>query len=230
MNASAATRLIQPVGSAAPRPYADAHRDQVDDAVAIVMPMRTGHDPVAGGEGQRHELGLVAQLGDEDDAEGEQRAVQDGVHGRRASLVRPGFEAREPRPDRLTVWSKVSPAPPERGRAAGRRPENRSSSVCRPRHWGLLPFAARQITRGHPAGAAVRERDRRLTGPPGRPRSGDERTAAGEPDRRRPHQHQERRRGVAASQTGRPTSDERDQVGTDDDGAPDRPRSTTAVP
>ena len=36
--------------------------------------------PVAGGEGQRHELGLVAQLGDEHDAEADGERDQEAVH------------------------------------------------------------------------------------------------------------------------------------------------------
>jgi hypothetical protein len=43
MNASAAARLIQPVGSAAPSPKPMATEARWTIAVAIVMPRRTGH-------------------------------------------------------------------------------------------------------------------------------------------------------------------------------------------
>src|SRR4051795_7577663 len=42
-NASAAARLIQPVGSAVPRPYPMATEARWTIAVAMVMPSRTGH-------------------------------------------------------------------------------------------------------------------------------------------------------------------------------------------
>ena len=77
-------------------------------AVATVMPISTGIGLEAGGEGQRHQLGLVAQLGDEDDAEADDQRGEETVHD-----VLPDQAGRRYRgalDPAATAWSKVSPA------------------------------------------------------------------------------------------------------------------------
>ena len=200
-----------PGGQRRPEAEPDADRHEVDDRGGDRDADEHRPHAVAGGEGHGHELGLVAQLGDEDDAEGDERADEYGVHAGRASFG-PAGTKRETRPGSLLPGSKVSPASPERGRAAGRRPENRRPSVCRPRHWGLLPFAAPDGTRHAPAGAAARRRDHRLTrlGPPafGSPPAVERgRRVPGriEDERRRPHQQQGHARAARrARPVGRP--------------------------
>ncbi len=211
-------------------------RDEVDDRRGDRDADEDRPHLEAGGEGERHELGLVAQLGDEDDAEGDERADEDGVHGTVGPLsVRPGRGAR-PRPGSMLPGSKVSPASPERGRAAGRPPENRRRSACRPRHWGLLPFAAppdyrprRAAVRSHTVTWPHAQRLRRTRGrSPARPlRSAASRAAAGRRlvasrNGRRPHEHE-----GPAEQDREPDRlaghGERDQPDRDDDGPADGP-------
>src|SRR3954451_22253028 len=95
MNASAATRLIQPVGRAAPSPKPDGDGHQMDDGGGDRDAEQHRPHPEPGGEGQGHELRFVAQLGDEDDAESDECADENCVHGTGwASLIRPGRDAR----------------------------------------------------------------------------------------------------------------------------------------
>ena len=47
----------------------------------MVMAIRIVHGPVAGGERQRHQLALVAELGDEDDAEADQKRLHSSSSG-----------------------------------------------------------------------------------------------------------------------------------------------------
>ncbi len=91
---------------------------------------RDQHHPgrVAGGEGEGHQLALVAQLGEQHDAEAE----PEGVHrclrlGRRAGIDL------DPAPGD-GCWSKVSSAP------RGARRPGAEAPACRSAGEGLLPF------------------------------------------------------------------------------------------
>src|SRR3954453_15172709 len=149
MKAIAAARLIQPVGGGAPRPWrmptdpgattgggsgsqavADAHRHQVHDRGGDRDAEEDRPDLEAGGEGQRHELRLVTELGDEDDAEGDQRADEDCVHGTVGPSRSGRDEVRDLDPAACCLDRR--PRPPRRSGAARpdvRRPEPASVSM-----------------------------------------------------------------------------------------------------
>src|SRR3954454_11600971 len=76
--------------------------------------------------------------------------VRTASTGRYGPLWSDRGEMGRPRPGTCCLGRRSRP-PGGPGRTAGRPPADRHRSVCRPRHWGLLPFAADETTGRRPA-------------------------------------------------------------------------------
>src|SRR5690606_5899002 len=101
----------------------------------------------AGRERHRHQLGLVAQLGDEDDPEADRERREKTVHSSPLRSAGSGMDDLDPA---LSVRVEGLARP-----AACRAPwPGAIAPACRPRRWELLPLARSTLAHWHqrPAG------------------------------------------------------------------------------
>ena len=227
MKASAATRLIHPVGRAAPRPNPMPTDTRCTTAVAMVMPRSTGQTLKRVAKVSAMSWDLSPSSATKMTPKATSVLTRTASTGRWASLVRPG-RRRETSTRQRAAWIEGL------ARLAGAGPRGRTSAgrTGVRQHvdrdiGGYSPSLTLRLPAVAPAGAPARERDGRLTRarPAGRAAPGRRR----EGDRRHPDQHQEH--AEEQGEPHRPAGQrERDQVEPDDDGPADRPRSTAVVP
>src|SRR5690606_12483241 len=123
-------------------PVADGDGDEVDQRGGEGDPDQHGPRLEAGHERHRHQLGLVAQLGDEDDPEADRERREKTVHSSPLRSAGSGMDDLDPA---LSVRVEGLARP-----AACRAPwPGAIAPACRPRRWELLPLARSTLAYWH---------------------------------------------------------------------------------